>query len=216
MIFMKKILAALLLAMALVLCGCGKEASGAAENQVTPVPTTEETVPVTIPEDGDPNDATCKGSYTAQGDPNAVVAVSGSRELTNGQLQVYYWAEVARYQQEAHGIAPEFDRPLDVQPCEIDESVNSWQQYFLKQALESWHSTQALVQHSIEVPLQTEEAYQPNRDNTEKYVTGMPAGEVLYGYYSHYRPNSMHQAYLDAMPQTLTELAVEKGYSRCC
>ena len=44
-------------------------------------------------------------------------------------------------------------------------------------------------------------------------MTGMPAAEVLYGYYSHYRPNSMHQAYLDGIPEMLQTLAQEKGYA---
>ena len=211
---MKRNLAALLLAMTLILCGCGnKNAPAYATANEQTVPATEETVPATIPEDGDPNDVTCKGSYTVQGDAAAVVALSGAKELTNEQLQVWYWAEVAQYRQENHETAPDFDRPLDVQSCEIDDSVNSWQQYFLKQALSSWHSAQAMVQHSEEVPLPTEEAYQPNLANTEKYVTGMPAGEVLYGYYSHYRPNSMHQAYLDELSQTLAALAAEKGFA---
>ena len=179
---MKRNLAALLLAMSMVLCGCDGKTETMAEQNTIPTPNTEETVPYLIPEDGNPDDVTCKGSYTAIGNAGAVVAVSGSRELTNGQLQVWYWAEVARYQQENHEVAPDFDRPLDEQPCEIDASVNSWQQYFLKQALSSWHSAQALVQHSAEVPLETEEPYQPNRDNTENYMSNMPAKEVLYGF----------------------------------
>ena len=196
---------------ALLLCGCEK--TGAGEMlQAQTAETTEATVPATVPADGDPNDVTCKGSYTGSV-PDAVAAVSGSAELTNEQLSVWYWAEVARYRQENHETAPDFDLPLDTQACEIDDSVNSWQQYFLKQALSAWHAAQALVQHSEEIPLTFEEAYQPNRDNTEKYMTGMPATKVLYGYESHYRPNSMHQAYLDGIPQMLEDLAREKGYA---
>ena len=52
--------------------------------------------------------------------------------------------EVASYRQAAHETAPDFDKPLDTQPCEIDTSVASWQQYFLKRALNSWHSALAL------------------------------------------------------------------------
>jgi len=211
---MSKKLAVLLLAL-LLLCGCSKMNSMAHETpaaEETTAAPAEETVPATVPEDGDPNDVTCKGSYTAAGKQDLVVAVSGDAELTNEQLSVWYWAEAAQYRQEDHETAPDFERPLDVQSCGIDSSVNSWQQYFLKKALESWHSAQALVQHSTQVPLPTEEAYQPNRTNTEKYMTGMPAAQVLYGYASHYSPNSMHQAYLDNVPRMLTDLAAEKGY----
>lgn len=211
---MKMRLAALLLAVLLLLCGCG--AKGAAEEGQELTETTaatEETVPATIPPDGNPDDVTCKGSYTGAGNANAVVAMSDVKELTNGELQVWYWAEVAQYRQENHENAPDFDRPLEEQVCEIDESVNSWQQYFLKKALSSWHSAQALVMHGEEVPLPTEEAYQPNTKNTEKYMTGMPASEVLYGYYDYYRPNSMHQEYLDTLPETLEDVATQKGYA---
>lgn len=212
---MKRRMLLLLLALLLLLSGCGSRLGQTSPEVPGPETTpsaTEETVPATIPPDGNPNDATCKGSYTGAA-ADAVVAVSGSMELTNEQLSVWYWAEVAQYRQEKHEIAPNFDLPLDTQPCEIDGSVNSWQQYFLKQALSAWHSAQALAQHSEQVPLVTEEAYQPNLVNHEKYMTGMPAAEVLYGHHTYYRPNSMHQAYLDGIPQMLENLAVEKGYA---
>ena len=206
--------AVLLLVLLLLLCGCEKTDSILKQETDTPDTTdvTEETVPSTVPADGNPEDATCKGSYTGAENPDAVVAVSGMAELTNEQLAVWYWAEVAQYQQENHPQAPDFERPLDVQACEIDDTVKSWQQYFLKQALSSWHTAQALIQHSEQVPLTFEEAYQPNRANTEKYMTGMPAAEVLYGYVPNYKPNSMHQSYLDNIPRMLTDLAREKGY----
>lgn len=205
---MKKRWVFMTLVVALLLCGCEQKEISIAQTETM----LETTVPATVPADGDPADVTCKGSYT--GEPaDAVVATSGSAQLTNKQLQAWYWAEVAQYRQEKHHTAPDFEQPLDVQICEIDSSVNSWQQYFLKQALSAWHRAQALIQHSEEVPLVFEEAYQPNRANTEKYMTDMPAAEVLYGYYSHYRPNSMHQAYLDEIPQMLDKLAREKGYA---
>ena len=206
---MKKKLAIFLLAAALLLCGCEKN-----EEKAVEVPeTTEATVPATIPADGDPDDVTCKGSYTNRGAPDTVVTASGTWALTNEQLSVWYWAEVAQYRQENHEIGPDFEQPLDMQACEIDTGVNTWQQYFLKQALSSWHTAMALDQHSRQVSLTFEEAYQPNRDNTEKYMTGMPASEVLYGYVDKYKPNSMHQAYLDEIPRMLEELAGEKGYA---
>ena len=200
------------LIMALLLSGCEKDSTAVFTHQEEPVPTTEHVIEATVPADGDPSDVTCKGSYTGAAS-DSLAAVSGTRTLTGGQLSVWYWAEVAQYRQENHGIAPDFDAPLDTQVCEIDSSVNSWQQYFLKQALSAWHTAVALEQHSQQVPLTFEEAYQPNRDNTEKYMTGMPASEVLYGYTDKYKPNSMHQAYLDEIPRMLEELALEKGYA---
>ncbi len=201
-------MALFLLVCALLLCGCQRK------KETVPEPSTaanEETIPETIPADGDPGDVTCKGSYTGSVS-DAVAATSGSDQLTGQQLQVWYWAEIAQYRQEHHETAPDFDRPLDTQICEIDSSVNSWQQYFLKQALSSWHAAHALIQHSESVPIPTEEAYQPNLANHETYMTGMPAAQVLYGYHTEYRPNSMHQAYLEEIPQMLERLAQEKGY----
>ena len=197
------------LALALLLSGCAGKI-GDTEEPAGEV--TEETVPATVPADGDPNDVTCKGSYTGPVS-DSVVGKAGICALNSEQLSVWYWAEVAQYRQENHETAPDFDRPLDTQTCEIDSSVNSWQQYFLKQALSAWHTAQALAQYSEQVPLPLEEAYQPNLENHEKYMTGMPATEVLYGYQTYYRPNSMHQAYLDDLPQRLQTLAKEAGYT---
>ena len=98
---MVKRTAALLLVLGLLLCGCGKTESSETEVTVAPE-TTEETVPATIPQDGNPGDATCKGSYTGTDTPDTVVAKAGLAELTNDQLAVWYWAEVAQYRQENH------------------------------------------------------------------------------------------------------------------
>jgi len=206
---MKKRWFFLVLTMILLLCGC-KQTVVEQAAQTQPI---QETVPAaTVPADGNPDDVTCKGNYTGAA-ADAVVATVGGSRLTNEQLSVWYWAQVAQYRQEKHDPAPDFDLPLEEQVCEIDDSVNSWQQYFLKRALSAWHTSQALIRHSEEIPLIFEEAHQPDPGNIENYMTGMPATEVLYGYHSHYRPNSMHQAYLDTIPQTLKALSREKGYA---
>ena len=68
---MKKLMI-FLLAAALLLCGCqkGEEIVTGAEE------TTEATVPVTIPDDGHPDDVTCKGSYTNRGNADTIVTAS--------------------------------------------------------------------------------------------------------------------------------------------
>ena len=216
---MKKRWLFLVLAVVISLSGCKKtvadnirhEMEGSSTEAIAEA-TAAATVPPTIPADGAPGDVTCKGSYTGTG-ADTVVAVAGDARLTNEQLQAWYWAEVSQYRQENHETAPDFEKPLDTQVCEIDSSVNSWQQYFLKQTLSAWHSTWALIQQSQVVPMPTEEAYQPNLANHEKYMTGMPATKVLYGYNTPYQPNSMHQAYLDELPQMLEDLARERGYA---
>ena len=207
----KKYAGLLLLAVMLlcIFCGCNKEPVSET------VETTEPSVQATTPPPGNPEDVTCKGSYTADPfDPEAVVASVGDRQLTNEQLQVWYTMAVAAYQQELHrDAAPDFSTDLATQSCPIDDTVGSWQQYFLKQALNAWHSAQALAVQAEEVPFSTEPAYKPSEKNHEIYMTGMPATEYLYGYHLLYEPNSMHQAYLDALPETLDALAQEKGFA---
>lgn len=215
----KYILSALLAAgiLALILAGCGKKpASQPEESRFLPAPellsTTEATIPATIPPDGNPHDVTCKGSYTGQPDSAAVAARVGDTALTNDQLSAYYWAEAALYRQSGETPAPDWNRPLDTQSCEIDDSVATWQQFFLRRALNTWHTAQAFVLQGDAEGLPVEEAYQPNLDNYEKYMTGMPATKYLYRYQKAFQPNTMHQAYLDAIGETLETLAAEKGY----
>ena len=201
----------------LLLSGCdslGANGDAGSSADTLPPETTEATVPVTVPADGNPGDVTCQGSYSDQSaDPDAVVAELGDLTLTNEQLQVWYWLAVAERAQGPYDAAPDLSRPLDTQACPLDDSVNSWQQYFLKQALNTWHSAGALELQARVQPLATEEAYQPNLDNYETYMTGMPAAEYLYGYDPIYQPNSMHEAWLTALPETLEELARQKGYA---
>ena len=210
----------ILMVLLLLLCGCDSHGTdrekSPAENTLPAATTeaTEATVPVTVPADGDPGDVTCQGSYTdGSGDPKAVVAQMEPYTLTNEQLQVWYRLEVASWQQGNNEVSPDFSRPLDTQVCELDSSVNSWQQFFLKRALNTWHSVCALAAEAQVRPIPTEEAYQPNLDNYAEYMTGMPATELLYGYDPLFQPNSMHDAYLTALPQTLDALAKEKGYA---
>lgn len=217
---MTKRWAALVLALLLVLSGCGKKQdvqTAAPADQDDPVSQSalpeEATPPATTPADGNPEDVTCKGSYTGQGNADAVVATMGQQQLTNGLLGAYYWAEVAQYRSENREQAPDFDAPLDTQVCTVDSSVASWQQYFLKRALNSWYTAQAMALDAEEKGLPKEEAYKPNLKNYEIYLTDIPATKFLYGYSDTFQLNTMHQEYLDNLPQTLETLAQEKGYA---
>ncbi len=193
---------------------------GSTKETTVPVETTlpEETVPPTvpptIPEDGDPNDVTCQGSYTVEDGSAAdtVVATVGEAELTNGLLQVFYWMEVERYRQAGNETAPDFAKPLDTQVCGIDDSVGSWQQYFLKCALNAWHSSVALVNKGQEDGVPLEEAFQPIQRNYDIYMVDIPAMKELYGYAKTYEPNELHQAYLDGIPAMLETLAADNGF----
>ena len=192
----------------LLLCGCAPAGSNADNSAESTLPSAGATVPA----DGNPEDVTCKGTYTREGDPAAVIAQIGDTKLTNEALAVWYWAAAAQYQASGKTPAPDFDAPLDSQPCEAEGTVGSWQQYFLRQALNAWHTAAALNQQSLEVPLNLEPEYQPDPEKYATYMDGMPATKFLYGYNRFYSPNTMHQAYLDSLPDTLKALAGEKGF----
>ncbi len=202
----------MLLLAVLMLCGCEARPEEGTEAEIATE--TVETVPVTVPADGNPEDVTCKGSYTAEGNAADVVASLDGAELTNGVLNAYFWAAAADYRAAGHEDGPDFDRPLDTQACQIDSSVNSWQQYFLRQALNNWHSAQALKLQGDAEGLPAEEAYLPNLKNHEIYLTDIPAMKYHYSYnLETFHPNTLHQNYLDSIPDMLETLAQEKGYA---
>ena len=113
-----------------------------------------ETVPATIPPDGNPEDVTCKGSYSATEEEikaasDTVVATIGEHELTVGLLQAYYWDSVYAFLQDYGSYASMFgldlNQSLDTQLCTIGDISMTWQQYFLQFALDTWHSHQAVT-----------------------------------------------------------------------
>lgn len=114
--------------------------------------TVAETTEPTIPEDGNPDDVTCKGSYTVEqdalGDKMAqVVAVLGDDKLTNGELQVYYWMQfydfMQSYGQYAAMFGLDVNTPLDMQKSMDGELT--WQQFFLREALNAWRNYRSLT-----------------------------------------------------------------------
>ena len=207
----------LCLCLVLVLTGC-KKAPAASVPAEELTETTEATVPApTAPEDGDPNTVTCQGSYYVSdseitADADTVVAEMDSANLTNSQLQIYYWLEVAAYRQGNHDVEPDFTQSLDTQVCPIDDSVNSWQQYFLKKALAAWHAQQSLVFMSWDAGTPEGIYYEPDLEKRADYMTGMPATEYLYQWSDSYKPNRLHQAYLDSIPELLDALAADNGF----
>ena len=150
-------------------------------------------------------------NYPPEAAPDAVVAQVGDTVLTNAELQVYFWAQVA-----AHGetdeVQPDLRVPLKWQACPL-EGAENWEEYFLLKAVNTWHTAQALVMQGDADGLPLEERYQPNLDWHAEYMTGEePAIEFLYGWNPGYRVNTLHQEYIDAMPDLLDDLAAELGY----
>jgi hypothetical protein len=169
----------------------GKDGTTPAE---TTVPTTapaasgeatETTPPMTVPADGNPDDATCKGSYTlAEGatfNGDAVVATMGEHKLTNAELQVYYWMQVYdflnQYGSYASMFGLDYTQPLDMQLSL--EGTMTWQQYFLDSALDTWVNYQAMC----------------NEANAAEYVL-----------------DEEYVIYLEELPENLESSALEMGY----
>lgn len=163
------------------------------------IPVTEntepaQTVPATVPEDGNPDDATCKGTYTASDDEvtaarDTVVAVSGDRELTVGQLQVYYWMEVRsflnNYSYYLSYFGLDYTQGLDTQVCPIAEGSMTWQQYFLESALRSWQSYTAMAAEAEKNGVKMPEENRAELDglvesmNESAAAAGFASGEEL-------------------------------------
>ena len=109
----------------------------------------ETTVAPTVPEDGNPEDVTCKGTYSAEDEAviaarDKVVATAGEHQLTLGQLQVFYWMQFRNFMSQYSAYASYFGldvtQSLDTQVCALSENGVTWQQFFLERALESWAS----------------------------------------------------------------------------
>ena len=93
------------------------------------------------------NNVHYKDSYTvsdkkAQSKRENVVATVPGAELTNGQLQIYYWSQVYEflnqnsYYLSYYGL--DYTSPLDQQAAY--SGTGTWQQYFLDAALNMWRS----------------------------------------------------------------------------
>ena len=156
--------------------------NGAAPVETTaPAPTTEstptvsvpnetvpsETVPMTIPADGNPEDVTCKGSYTAEAEAltaaaSTVVATMGDVQLTNAELQIYYWMGVYdflnQYAMYAQSFGLDYTKPMDMQ-LSIEGKL-TWQQYFLDNALKMWTNYQSMASEAKANGYVLDEEYQ--------------------------------------------------------
>ena len=112
----------------------------------------------TIPADGNPDDETCKGTYTVTDEEivaaaDTVVATIGEHTLTNGQLQTFYWMQVQSFLNSQYGSMMmaygmlDYTQPLDTQACAMTGS-GTWQQFFLAEALNTWQNYLALAENA--------------------------------------------------------------------
>ena len=186
------ILAVAAIAVVAALLAGGKGGTTPAETTVpTTVPAASgETVPAdstaTIPADGNPDDVTCKGSYSladgATFNGDAVVATMGDAKLTNTELQVYYWMSVYdflnQYGSYASMFGLDYTQPLDMQLSL--EGAMTWQQYFLDSAINTWVNYQAMC-HAA---------------NAAEYIL-----------------DEEYVIYLQDLPENLEQSALEMGYA---
>ena len=128
--------------------------------------------PATIPTDGNPDDETCKGSYTVTDAVlldsfDTVVATMGEETLTNRQLQVYYWLQVMNFLRNYGSYASyfglDYTKPLDTQ---LTGNV-TWQQYFLGNALIAWQSETLLYNLAKEANYEMPASYKEYLDGLE-------------------------------------------------
>jgi len=172
---------------------------GVAETEVSVTEAVEavETVEATIPADGNPADETAKGSYTASdadviAAADTVVANIGEYTLTNGQLQVYYWMEVQSFMNSYGSYAAYFgldvSKPLDTQVCGLSELGETWQQFFLASALNTWKNHQVLAAEAekanfvMEAAMQEELANIPAQMEQNALMYGFASAEELLAY----------------------------------
>lgn len=143
----------------------------------TPAPggVTDPSVEATVPEDTGLNDPTCKGSYTVSDEEviaakAAVVATLGEKKLTNAQLQICYWLQVQNFFSSEdftylyyYYQAIDYTKPLDTQVCYYDPTL-TWQQYFLRSALEAWQSYQIMASEAEAAGFQLPKEYREQLD----------------------------------------------------
>lgn len=160
----------------------------------------------------------CKSIYTAGAEAavsvgDKVVASGSGIQLTNRELQIYYLSEVNAYRTSGSETQPNYEWPLENQLCPLGSASQSWQHYFLERAVKSWQAEQAMLYAAQQPQLITEEAYQFLDYLHAEYVPeDRPVHNFIYGDKDCYKPNLLHQEYLDGLTDTIGKLAASQGF----
>lgn len=135
---------------------------------------------------------------------DVVVAVAGEVELTNSELQVYYWQTVSDYINNYYyalsSMGLDISKPMSEQI--YDEQTNlTWEQFFLDNAIQSWHRYTTLILSAKESGFVLDE-------ETEKYLTEIPAEmEEMAKYYGYATVDEM-------LTKDISPLCTMDGYMR--
>lgn len=114
------------------------------------------------------NDITRKESYTVS-DENAmkqadvVVATIADKQLTNGQLQLYYRMQLqdflSYYGSYLSMLGLDVEQPLSEQQCYFDEAL-TWEQFLLDISIQTWQNNQILALLAEESGFVLDETYE--------------------------------------------------------
>lgn len=130
-------------------------------------------------------------SYTvsdskAAKEKDTVVATAGGEELTNSELQVYYWQGVndfynyIGYYMDASAVGLDLSQPLDQQFYDEEAGI-TWQQYFLDGAFNTWHRYAAMSNQAKAEGFQLDADAQAQLEDIPNQLEEMA---VAYGYAS--------------------------------
>lgn len=145
------------------------------------------------------NDVYYKDQYYAEEDKavkaaDKVVATVGGRELTNAQLQVFYWMGVYEFVQQYSSYLSYFgldpSQPLSEQY--VEEGGETWEQFFLEGALNTWHNYQSLLIYA------EGEGYQLSEELAQQLDAVMESMEASLEYYGFTDLDEMIQADMGA------------------
>jgi hypothetical protein len=134
------------------------------------------------------NDLYYRDSYLvsdskAVSDGDAVVATAGDYTLTNKQFQVYYWMAVYSFLDNYGSYLSYFNldltKPLGEQY--VSEGGDTWEQYFISEALNNWHGYQCMGILADQAGMQTSAAVEEQIAIT---VTSMEATAKQYQFAS--------------------------------
>ena len=104
-------------------------------------------------------------------DSDIVVATMGDRELTNGELQVYYWTHVFDFINQYYYYGLPFDPAVALSEQTYDpETGETWHDYFLDMSFKTWQRYETMDIIAKEHNLSLSKESQDYLDNLEEYL----------------------------------------------